>query len=408
MNEIFDGVLQPMDLEDIRRQSEVAADMVEKVRRTVLAPTAKKLPPLLYQKDLYELCDLERGAFVYRLKASPELPQGTTLPNRRIEFSLAEARKVVRELRASKLRPAYCEAVVISVANFKGGVGKSTTAMTMAQGLSLLGHKILLIDADPQASLTTLTGLLPEHEVGEGDTIFPLMVGDETSIRPAIRSTYWDGIDLVAASADLFNVEFVLPSRQVKELKNGFQFWNVLNLGIDDVREDYDFVIIDTSPSLSYGTVNALFASNGIVVPLPPNALDYSSGAQFWSLLSDLSDRLGIVKKFDFVNVLLSRVDPDQASAVVKRWIFSTYGDKVMPVEIPRTIVTSNASTAFGTVFDRPVTEHSAKTRSRARDAYFDLAKHVERLGQAIWARQLVQVVASSVPLETSIVLEVN
>lgn len=398
MENISSGLLQPMDLDDIRMQADRAATMVEQVRLTVLAPTAKKLPPVLHQKDVYELCDMERGPFVYRLKASPELPQGRTLPSRRIEFTLKEARTVVAELRGEKQRPAEGEAVVISIANFKGGVGKSTTAMTLAQGLSLLGHRVLLIDADPQGSLSTLTGLLPEQDVDERDTFLALAAGEESSIRYAIRPTYWDGIDLVAASADLFNVEFILPARQTRELKSGFQFWNVLNLGIDDVRSDYDAIIIDTSPALSYGTVNALFASNGIIVPLPPNALDFSSGAQFWSLFSDLSDRLGIKKKFDFVNVLLSRVDADQGSAMVRKWIQQTYAEKVMPVEIPRTIVTANASTAFGTVYDTAVSEHSAKTKARAKSAYDDLARHVEAVMQAIWSRDVAKLEAQRAP----------
>lgn len=88
----------------------------------------------------------------------------------------------------------------MSIANFKGGVGKTATAVTLAQGMSLLGHKVLVIDIDPQGSLTTLFGILPDSEVEEEDTILPLVMGAETSIRYAIRPTYWDGIDLVPAA----------------------------------------------------------------------------------------------------------------------------------------------------------------------------------------------------------------
>ena len=77
--------------------------------------------------------------------------------------------------------------MTISIANFKGGVGKTTTAITLAQGMSLLGHKVLVIDTDPQGSLTTLFGILPDAEVEEEDTILPLVMGAETSIRYAIR-----------------------------------------------------------------------------------------------------------------------------------------------------------------------------------------------------------------------------
>lgn len=399
---VNESLLQSMTMADITTQATRASEMVMAVRTAMLAPTAKKISPTFNLIEVNELCDMERGQFAYRMKNTDEisLPQGSFNPTRRRrEFTLAETRTVVKELRKDHLRPDGAEAVVISVANFKGGVGKSTTSMTLAQGLSLLGHKILLIDADPQGSLTSLTGLLPDSDVKEEDTIFSLATGEQSSIRYAIRPTYWEGIDLVAAAPLLFGIEFTLPSRQMRDPK--FEFWNVLNLGIDDVREDYDVIIIDTAPALSYGTVNALMASNGIIMPLPPSALDFASGAQFWSLFSDLTTSLSetrrLDKTFDFINVLLSRVDSDPASAMVRKWIISTYGDKVLPVEIPKTIVASTSSAEFGTVYDSSSYQKSARTYKRAREAYDQLVAYVERLVGEVWQKQL----ADRVPVTT-------
>jgi chromosome partitioning protein len=392
MTVVSENLLQPMTMADIMAQATRASDMVSAVRSTMLAPTAKKISPTYNQTEVATLCGMDRGPFAYRMKNDERkvLPEGVVKPERRgKEFTLAEARTWVRDVRKDKLRPAGAEAVVISIANFKGGVGKSTTAMALAQGLSLLGHKVLIIDADPQGSLTTLTGLLPDLDVEDKDTFMLLVSGEEESIRYAIRPTYWDGIDLVAAAPLLFSIEFTLPSRQVRE--EGFEFWNVLNLGIDDVREDYDVIIIDTAPALSYGTVNALIASNGIIMPLPPNALDFASGAQFWSLFADLTESLSssgqLNKTYDFINVLLSRVESDAASAMVRKWIISTYGDKVLPVEIPKTVVTSTSSAEFATVYDISRYDGSARTYKRAREAYDNLVDYVEKLVQAIWLR---------------------
>lgn len=381
----------PISLADIADQAERAVAMMAQIRTAMLAPTARKLPPIFNLSQLAALCGIEKGSLSHRLSKS-DLPVGKLNESgSRREFSLEEARAWIREYRKEWLRPAGAEAVTISIGNFKGGVSKTTTAVTLAQGLSLLGHRVLVIDTDPQGSLTTLFGILPDTEVEEGDTILPLAMGTETSIRYAIRPTYWTGIDLVAAAPVLFGAEFALPARQTQE--PGFEFWRVLDLGIDDVRDEYDVIIIDTPPALSYTTINAFMASNGIIMPLPPNALDFASASQFWSLFSDLTAELltnrGLTKEFDFIHILLARVDStDAASNIVRQWIGQTYAEKVLPVEIPKTAVTGVTAAEFGTVYDVAKYDGSARTFKRARDAYDSFVGHIDGSIRSVWAKQ--------------------
>ncbi len=382
--------LNPLiDIAALNAVSEHAASVVQRVRTSMLAPEARKSPPTFNSAQLAELCALEVSQVQYLAKKG-DLPSGEKSGSSRRQWTLEEARQWVRTLKVDNLRdPKLAAGVCISVANFKGGVSKTTTAAALAQGLSLRGHKVLVIDTDPQGSLTTLFGIMPDTEVEEEQTILSLCAGDVDSIMPAVRSTYWDGIDLVCGAPVLFNAEFLLPARQKNE--PDFAFWRVLDSGLDEAREIYDVIIVDTPPSLSYITINALIAAEGIVMPLPPNALDFASSAQFWNLFTEVCGGLfrsrGDDKKYYFVDVVLSRVDrSDAVSAAVREWIINAYGSKVLPIEIPKTSIAATASAEFGTVYDMDSSSAQAKTLKRARDAYEQLVEYIELQVMGVWA----------------------
>lgn len=381
---------QPIKLQSFEEISKRCEAIVGRVRSAMLAPTSRKNAPTFGTAQMTALLGLDAKQVDYQAKRG-HLPSGTLSARggRRV-FTLAEARVWSKEIRKNKLRPENAEAVTLVVANFKGGVTKTTTAVTLAQGLSLRGHRVLMIDGDPQGSATTLFGLLPDVDIDEDSTLLPLLRGNADSVAYAIRNTYWDGVDLVPAAADLFSAEFDLPALQLKN--RNFQFWNVLNSGIDAARLEYDVIIIDTPPSLSYLTTNALMAADGILMPLPPSALDFLSSAQFWGLISGLTQGLeqhGANKEFDFVDILLSKVDPDDtATPVVREWISAAYGEKLMSMEIPLTASAGSAAAEFGTVYDQP--------RKRATQAYDRMVDSIEQQIGTAWIRQLAHQRAAS------------
>ncbi|NML19134.1 AAA family ATPase [Azohydromonas caseinilytica] len=365
------------------------AAVVSKVRGAMLAPESRKTAPTFTTGQVMALTGLEKGALEYRIRRG-EIPAGTVTPTgaRRL-FTLAEMRQCARWARGARLRPAGAQALSIAVANFKGGVAKTTTALTLAQGLSLRGHRVLVVDCDPQGSLTTLFGILPDTEVQEDDTILPLATGAQSSIRYAIRPTYWDGIDLVAAAPSLFGAEFALASRQGR--RGGPEFWRVLDAGLDEVRAEYDVILIDTPPALGYVTINALMAADGLLMPLPPNQLDFASSAQFWRLFADLAHQVtGAAgqKQFAFIDVLASRVDGNDASAaVVREWMGAAYGERLLQVEIPKSAAAAATAVEFGTVYDGGGGSGRA-TLKRALDAFERLADVIEDQAGAYWRKQ--------------------
>lgn len=387
-------LLKPESLSNIMELAERAELIMNAVRGALLKPDTEKAPPTFNATQLASLCNVDRNQIVHRLNKR-DLPTGqlNSSANRRT-FTLAESLEWVRTYRAKALRPEGADAVCISVANFKGGVGKTTTCMTLAQGLSLRGHRVLVVDTDPQGSLTTLFGKLPATDIAEEHTILPVCTGASESVSDAIMPTYWDGIDLIGAAPLLFAAEFTLPARQMED--PAFAFWDVLNVALDQARQEYDVILIDTPPALSYVTINALMASDGIVMPLPPSALAVASASQFWHLFSDLSAQLvekrGITKEFDFVRILLTRVKSkslDDASAAVKEWIQKTYEGKVLTAEIPETKVAESSAAEFGTVYDSDRTDVDPRTYKRALTAYDQATEQIEDLVRASWRRQL-------------------
>lgn len=376
-------------LEDIEGQAARISSMMAAIREVMLRPQTAKTPPVFGATQLAAICGVDKSKVTYRLSRN-DLPAGQMRGNRR-EWTMQEALPWIREFRKEHLRPDDAAAVTVTVANFKGGVAKTTTAVTLAQGLAMRGHRVLVLDLDPQGSATTLFGVLPDAEVDIEHTAMKLFAGEEPDLNYAIRETYWPGIDLVCAAPLLFGAEFVLPARQSQD--PGFEFWKALDRGLDSVRETHDVIVIDTPPALSYVTINALMAADGVLMPLPPSALDFASSAQFWDLFSDLCTQLvrsrGEDKVFEFIDVLLSRVETnDTASSVVRGWVLEGYGDKVLPIEIPKTAVAATASAEFGTVYDVARGSVNAKTLARARDAYDRMCQLIEQQIQAVWALQ--------------------
>lgn len=380
----LDARVSPADLLAL---SQIADEMLSQVRESMLKPHPRKNPPEYSTTQLAALCGIDKSRVNY-LISKGELPHGQLQGSGRARsFTLAETRAWVKAEAKIAPRPDNRTGKIVVVSNFKGGSTKTTTTMTLAQGLTLRGRRVLIVDLDPQASLTTLCGLLPDAEIAEDSTVMPYIYGDKTDLRYAIRETYWDGMDLIPGSPSLFSAEFVIPHEVAKNPK--FAFWDILRSGLKELTGDYDVILIDTPPSLSYLTINALYAGDGMLMPLPPNALDFASAAQFWNLFSDLTDNLNqrnAAKSFDFVNVLLTKVNTqDATSDIVRDWILRTYTDKVLPVEIPLTTVTSATAAEFGTAYDVSKWEGAAKTYARAREAYDRLVEAIDNKLVRLW-----------------------
>lgn len=389
---------RPVTLDRIYEVNAHANIVLEAARERMLEPHPRKRPPVYTGNQVAALCGIAKTRLNY-LAGRPNcaLPVGNVEGRNRL-FSLAEARQWVQGVSEQYFpRPAGAKAFIISCSNLKGGSTKTTTALHLAQGLTLRGRKVLLVDLDSQCSLTTLCDRMPESEVKDEETILPYFNGDEDDLRYAAKPTYWDGIDLIPATFSVFNVEVTLPIAASED--PDFEFWSLLENGLAPLRDDYDVIILDTPPSLSYLTFNAIFAANGIVMPLPPESLDFASSAMFWRLFSDLFrivdrrlERNGqpkLHKVFDFVNVVLSKVNTQNvATSIVRSWIVAAYEEMVLPVEIPISGVTSGKASEFGSIYDISQYHGDRRTYQRIREACDRFVELVDQQIISAWTRE--------------------
>lgn len=384
-----------IDIDGLIALADRAQNTLARLRDDLLEPWPRKMPPIITASRLAKICKIERAQVNYlctRGNKNDEYPTGSlTGTSRNREFTLLEAQQFVRTLGKYKAKPNAAKAIVICVGNFKGGVGKTTSAVAIAQGLTLHGHKVLLIDIDPQASSTTLMGYVPDAEVTENMTIMPAVYGDESDLGYASIPSYWDSLDIIPSSPSLFGADYYLPNKQSTDPQ--YEFWKVLDSAIEPLRKKYDVIIIDSPPTLSYLAIGAFMATDGMIIPLPPETLDFASSTQFFrqfaELFKSLKNERSVKKQFKFIKVIPSKVKPQAATTdVVKSWIRQTYPEVLGNSEILETDLVVNASAEFKTVYDLSSYDGSKRTYNRALESFDSVVDEIEIEIQNAWAYQ--------------------
>jgi chromosome partitioning protein len=370
------------------------------------------------------------------LKQNPDLPQGRSESDGGAKwFTLDE----VLRLRAhfaqegSKAkeylpwRPKGQPAKIVAVANFKGGVGKTSTAAHLAMSAALDGYRVLVVDLDSQGSMTSLFGgkvadewqtifpLLARHyathlraenqiRIGRGEPPIPLddTLAEALKLRAPdlVQKTHWPNIDLIGAQLNLYWAEFQIPVWRMQA--RGWKLWEALTevLAQDGLLEAYDVIFLDTPPALGYLTINGLAAADILLVPTGASFLEFDSTGRFFDMLhatfGSIEEGENIAARalgrpetrfaWDAVRAVITRFDGAQQAELAA--LMQAYlGRSLSPFRQDFTALIGQAGEQISGIYEADYRDFNRETYIRGRQTFDETYAAFKRLLIGCWRR---------------------
>ncbi|MBV1863469.1 MAG: AAA family ATPase [Rhodobacteraceae bacterium] len=378
------------------------------------------------------------------LKANPDLPQGRSETEGGAKwFTLDEVLRLRGHFASegskakeyAPYRPKGMKAKITAVANFKGGVGKTSTAAHLAMSAALDGYKVLVIDLDSQGSMTSIFGGQVEDE---WNTVFPLIARDyatalqienrrradrgeapqpldETlndalgiTAQDVIQKTHWPNIDLIGAQLNLYWAEFQIPVWRMGV--RGWKLWDALTEALerDGVLDAYDVVFLDTPPALGYLTINGLSAADILLVPLGASFLEFDSTGRFFDMLHSTFQsieegenmaaralgRPEVHFEWDAVRTVITRFDGAQQGDLAG--LMQAYLGRFMsPFRQDYTALIGQAGEQVNGIYEADYRDFNRETYARGRETFDMTYAMFKRLLIGSWRRDELEEQAS-------------
>ncbi|WP_376870750.1 AAA family ATPase [Albirhodobacter sp. R86504] len=393
------------------------------IRRQTFSPEHEKSLRRFSSWEVAELIfKINQSTFRGRLAADPDLPGGEVEEDGRQRwFSLQEINELRRKMKVNRTtlmpkRPANKRAIRVAVANFKGGAGKSTVALHMAHAAALDGYRVLMVDFDPQATLTHSMGL---YDVSEDLTVWGIMARDliretdrmnagpraaesgtsvpqrripasirdlglgELRVSDFLRPTAWPTIDIIPSCANAAFVEFA--SAQYRHMNPEWSFFAAVSRFLDSIPDDaYDVIVFDCPPAIGYQSMNAVFAADVLYIPSGPGYWEYDSTTSFIGQLAealgDLSagfdgtfpaGKMQLPKAFLDIRFLMTRFETgNDLHRAMYEAFKKVFGDRLAEHPIEMTRAVEQSGRFLSSVYEIDYRNMTRETWRRARASF--------------------------------------
>jgi chromosome partitioning protein len=284
------------------------------------------------------------------------------------------------------------------VQNFKGGVSKSTTSKHLADYLALRGYRVLVVDCDPQASMSVMFDVNLEELVDETHTLSNYLsprMDEADSFTKTIKRTAWPNIDICPANLGLQDTEWELTAT-IEEGPHAIAgAFRMLRIGLEEIRHDYDVIILDPPPAMGFLGVNTLTAADGLLIPVPARQLDYLSTIHF---MQTAREAIGLVSKFDtsidygFIRVVCTMFQPNRTNeAQMLQVMEKTYAGQMLSTPILLSEEIKNAGISMSSIYEINKPYGSHQTYTRCRDNLNGVFREFEKDICKQWPSRLTQ-----------------
>lgn len=360
-------------------------------------PDARRVMRKFTSTEVAQLLDVTE-AYIRQVAAKEQGPAPEIANGRRL-YTLEQVLELRMALAANgrkkwmnPRRAGNEQCQIIAVTNFKGGSSKTSTTIHLAHYLALRGYRVLAVDLDPQASLTALHGNLPDFDYRGGDTLYSaIRFEDPIPTKSIIHQTHIAGFDVICAGLELTEFETAVALEMRRAGGTGFLLR--VSQALEQVADEYDFILMDSAPSLNFLTLSSLTAATGVVIPVPAHMLDVDSTAKFLELAASymqILDEVGTSAQWDFAKFLVTKFEPnDHPQANMSALMRQVFGEDLLLNSVIKSTAVADALTWKQSLYEVQRARFSApKTYDRAIESINAANAELEALFWKAWGRE--------------------